>query len=522
MIKLVDCTLRDGGYFTNWNFDKKFARSLIGSLSKAGVDIIEVGYKSPKTHKADNFEGLFRYCNNAQIEKLSPRSNYAFMIDAKEWTPELIPETIPDDKMFKWVRVDAYLKDIDKCVSLVRAIRKNLDINVTLNLMGISTIPVPQLAETLNVVNDIQPDVFYFSDSFGDITPQQVKSMVPLIRSKFNGDIGIHTHDSNGLAFANTIEAINSGVTFVDGTLTGMGRGAGNLRTEQILLYLFFKEGYSHLNPSELLEVIDTYMLPMRDKYKWGWDYSYMLSAMQSIHPTYCMNLRASNQYTIEQISSILNTIPQSSRESYNESELRKSIDIAINQPLTTNHLYTLPIYKPSSSDTVLVIATGPSKLEFKDEILDFIKLHNPFVIECNPQDDTFMSSKYIGTILNWSRLNKFYMSSPVPLLTGIQSLPTAANVNSIPCHIDKNISINNDKITIPSYVVGMYSICVAVLMHPKTIFLAGFDGYDIKDPKNDEMVYFFNQIVPMEPIDIVSITPTTYPVKVSSIFKYI
>jgi 4-hydroxy 2-oxovalerate aldolase len=540
-VTILDCTLRDGGYFTNWQFDKKLAFALISALNKAGVDIIEVGYKSPASHKISGFEGLFRFCTESQLEFLRQQkpAEYSFMIDAKEFQKgssvdrSAVSESIApcEESLFSWVRVATYYPNIRGCSELVPAL-KDLGYNVTLNLMGISLLSQEELRDALTVVGGLGPEVFYFSDSFGDLVPADIGGCMSLIRNYFKGKIGIHTHDSNGLAFANTIEAIRLGVDFVDATVLGMGRGAGNLRTEQILLYLYFKEQYNHLNPSELLEVIDSYFVPLQKKHAWGWDYTYMLSALQNIHPTYCMNLRASTQYTIEQVSTILNGIEPSKRSAFDEKALLSAIDFAVNRPLKQDGpLSDIPRYVPAAGDRFLVIATGPESGQYKDEIQEFIRQHQPVVIECNPQDESFaaVAEKYQSAVLNWARLSKM-LDTPTrikkPVITGIHAIPEQyqgrMNILSHPCHVKKGeVAIGRDGLTLPAYVVGMYAVGLALLSQPAVIYLAGFDGYKDGDNQNQqEMLVFWEKLKPSA--KIISLTPTTYPLNVEPIFRFI
>lgn len=525
-LKVLDCTLRDGGYFNNWNFTKSDVKKTILSLVNSGVDIIEVGYRSPRTRGSDMFEGISRYSTDIQLNKLIYDTNrlYSVMIDAKEYpdTPTISKSfTAQCESKINIVRVATYPKDIDTCKNIIEKLML-FDYAVTLNIMGISLLSDKEFATIVEKASSFEPDAVYFSDSFGDMSPTDVHKYVELIRDEYSGNIGIHTHDSNGLAFANTLEAIRCGVDIIDSTIMGMGRGSGNLKTEQILLHLYFKEHQHQYNPYELLDVIDTIYKPLREKYQWGWDYTYMLSASQSIHPTYCMNLRSTNQYTMEQIASILNEISIPKRASFDETELMRAVDVTINRPVDVDGLINLPLYPVHPSDEVLVIATGPSKVNYFEEIADFINVRSPFVIECN-NDEFICGKRDLTTILNWARLKAFTPRMSATIVTGLKSVPKYLtipdyNLFTIPCSVGENTSISMNNITIPAYVVGEYSIDLALLMDPITIYLAGFDGYPSGNIKNKEMVDFLSQCN----ANLVSITPTTYPVKQDSIFKYI
>ncbi len=540
-VNILDCTLRDGGYCNDWQFDKRTASAVVHALNDAGADIIEIGYKSPRNHKSKSFEGLFRYCNESQLQFLAdhPTAEYAFMVDAKEFliddgvdaqgTEDCIPSC--EESLFDWVRIATYYPSLHGAVELADVFR-DLGYRVTINLMGTSLLTEEDLQKAFSLASTAKLDALYFSDSFGDLRPNDVCHCIDLIRRYYTGKIGIHTHDNNGLAFANTIAAIDAGIDFIDATIMGMGRGAGNLKTEQILLYSYFKLQKFNLNPSELLEIIDSIFIPLHQKYRWGWDYTYMLSAMQNIHPTYCQHLRASNQYTIEQVSAILNDIEPSRREKFDESALLNAIDSAVNRPLQMDEPQVdLPIYEPIEGDSFLVIATGPSIDTYHDEIRTFIEQKSPVVIECNPKNTVFedASTTYIKAVLNWVRLQKALESpdlSKAPIITGLTAIPkkyyTHANAYTFPCHVSKGeIALQKTSITLPDYVVGMFAVGLSLLSKPRQIYLAGFDGYENQaDPRHQGMNEFW-KITP-DTCSLISLTPTSYRIKTESIYRWI
>jgi len=540
-VTILDCTLRDGGYFNDWRFDRTLARDLVAALSRAGVDIVEAGFKSPHTHREKGFEGLFRYCNESELGFLRSHRNlhYSFMVDAKEFLagdsadPSLVEECIPlkEESLFSYARIATYFPNLPGSVDLASLLHER-GYRVTLNLMGMSLLGQEHLDQALDLIRGVPLEVFYFSDSFGDLQPGEIVQFMHRIRAKYRGRVGIHTHDNNGLAFANTIAALEHGIDVIDATLMGMGRGAGNLRTEQLLLYLYFKKGYTHLNPSELLEVVDLHMRPLKKTYQWGWDYTYMLSALQNIHPTYCQNLRASNQYTIDQVSKILNSIDPSRRSTFDERALLAAIDTVINQPVVVDEpLVSIPLYEPEPREKVLVIATGSGRERFRSELAAFIDQHDPLVIECNPADTFYeeRSRHYLRAILNWVRLRKALAGSGAsgsPIVTGLWGLPLScggkADVRKIPCHVGKDgVSVSRDGMKLPAYVVGMFAVGLAILSAPRTVYVAGFDGYaDRLSQSQQEMEHFWKAL--SSPCPIISITPTSYTLSTESVYRHI
>ena len=282
--KILDCTLRDGGYYTDWMFDKQLVRNLVKSLDSVGVDIIELGYKSPIKG------GPYRKCNDGFIASIlrgiSINSKLCFMIDVKDYIKNncvdyvLLDRVIQksDNSPFSVCRIAAksneieYIKEISNHISLK-------GYSAICNLMGISILTDKQITEYDKITLDLPVDAVYVADSYGALYPKDVKRIFKKFRIN-----GIHTHDNLGLAFANCIEAINEGADYVDGTVLGMGRGVGNVKTEQLLMY---RNGTVSC---ELLDTINNIRL-LKNKYKWGQNSTYMFAGIHNIHPLYAQNI---------------------------------------------------------------------------------------------------------------------------------------------------------------------------------------------------------------------------------------
>ena len=536
-LTILDCTLRDGGYFNDWRFDKALAKELIDCVVRSGVDIIEVGYKTPATADTGDFGGLFRYCPESQLNFLREHtgSQFAFMVDAKEYqsdgrldTDTLKATILPAaESAFSWARVASHYNSFDTASELTRHL-KAMGYQVAMNLMGMSLLNDAQIERALMLLPTGDLDVFYFADSFGSFEPADVRSYVEKIRKTYQGPLGIHTHDNCGLAFANTLAAIDSGVSYVDATVTGMGRGAGNLKTEQLLLHLFSRAHRSHLNPSALLPVIDMRMRALQQKHGWGWDYTYMLSGLNNIHPSYCQSLRTEARYSMTQIDRVLSAIPAEHRAKFAPSTLREAEESVIQKQTSSDReLHALPQFVPPVLERdVLVLASGASTLEHRDELLSFIEQRQPLVIECNPRDSSFaIAPNHIAAVLNEVRLEAFLRAPRSPrthLVTGVAALPTAdANASTVSVHLGPTANWSDGAVTLPSYVVGMFALMLATACRPTRVFVAGFDGYEpAADPRHLEMIHFWQSFAGRDVLT--SLTPTTYPIAVESIYRYL
>lgn len=320
---ILDCTLRDGGYYTNWNFDTQMVRDLVQALDLSGVGVMEMGYKSPVKG------GKYRKCNDRFIwEVLDNRKpvnlKLAFMIDAKDFIKgnevdfSLIDDVIHDgeNSPFDICRLAIKYSELDLAIEIGKYIQSK-DYELIVNLMGISLLDDGEINTFVNDMGELKPLSLYFADSYGALTPDRTKEIVEL----FEGDskIGIHTHDNLGLAFANCLAAESEGALWLDGTLLGMGRGVGNVKTEQLVTYLQYAKDQTKFlwgdktqyNCKPLQKVISDWMTPLMEKYKWGFTHNYMVSGLKHIHPLYPQNLQQSFLHP-NRIEDVLLDIPES------------------------------------------------------------------------------------------------------------------------------------------------------------------------------------------------------------------
>jgi len=525
-ITFLDCTLRDGGYYTEWDFNLDKTRQLIEDLNKSGTDIIEIGYKAPYNQK--KYYGLFRNCNEDYLTFVSKKdkAEYAFMIDVKEFVIgedinyELLDELIKDagDSVFTWVRLASYFQTIWAIPALTKYFRRK-DYKVTLNLMGGSLLRDEDLKKGLDKASDSEVDVFYIADSFGAFYPEDISRLLRFIKSIYGGKIGIHTHENQGLAYVNTLTAIEEGVNFVDGTVCGMGRGAGNLRTEQFLLGYSQKYHFDKFNSSALLPSIVSFIEPLMSKYKWGFHYSYMFSGLLNIHPTYCQQLSEGDRYTSEETHDILKSIPPDLRTKYNKAALDKAIEGVLNAEAECYSEESAKIFNLEliSSDTVLIMARGQQALNNITGILNLVERKGIPLIECNVTGFLSQERKRFLVILNQNKVKKFVEQGNYPDVYLIAGQPV--NYNKLPFGSGfipvslGNLKIDDNQFAIPDYDAGLYAIALAMKAGVKNILLAGFDGFDDQDVNTGREVYLrqFAEVAERRGTSIMFITPTKY-----------
>lgn len=360
-IKLLDCTLRDGGYYTDWSFDKNLVRDLVLSLDYSGVDIIEMGYKSPIKG------GPYRKCNDGFIQSVIDfkiNAKLAFMIDVKDYLNgdkvdiSLIKDVIKPSKIFKICRVAAKYNEI-KYLPEIITILQSLGYDVICNLMAVSLLNHNQIKEFTDTTKDLNLIAIYVADSYGALQPENIKNI--FLNPNLNG---IHTHDNMGLAFANCLEAVNSGATYIDGTLTGMGRGVGNVTTEQLISHC----SKTNIN-DKLLEVREEF-LTMKSYYKWGTNPFYHKAGQEHIHPLYLQDLNQSN-LSNKQILDALNNL--SENHSYNKGKLeslkQQEVAVVIPARYKSSRFPGKPLAKIKGKEMILHVAEKAEQAIGKENV---------------------------------------------------------------------------------------------------------------------------------------------------------
>jgi 4-hydroxy 2-oxovalerate aldolase len=280
-IKVVDCTIRDGGLMNNWNFSKEMVKEVFHGLAQAGIDYVELGYRVDKKQFSPADFGPWRFCDEADLRDVAYECDTKISVMCDVGRTDYNAFLPVSESLVKMVRVATYVKDIDKAIHLIKHV-KSFGYEVTCNIMAVSTNLEPDLDEALTQLAESPADVIYLVDSFGYFYSEQIHYLTDKYRSKFpNKELGIHCHDNTRLAFANTIEGIIKGINYVDGSIYGMGRGGGNCTTE--LLLGFLKNPKFKMAP--VLALIEKYFMEMQKELKWGYEMPFMLTGSLNKHP---------------------------------------------------------------------------------------------------------------------------------------------------------------------------------------------------------------------------------------------
>ncbi len=294
-IKVLDCTIRDGGLINNHDFDHKFVRAVYKSLSEAGVDYMEIGYKNSKRLFSEGNFGKWKFCDDDDIKKvidgIESRMKLSIMVDVGRVDLEDVKPK--DESPVDMIRVASYVKDIDKAIYLVNHFAQK-GYETTVNIMAISKALDNELNEALHQLEEeCRAGVIYIVDSFGALYQESIEFLIKKAKSILKTkEVGIHTHNNQQLAFANTIEAIIHNANYVDGTVYGLGRAAGNCPLELIIGFL--KNPKFNIRP--ILDLISKEFIPLREKMEWGYIIPYAITGMLDEHPKAAIALRESSK----------------------------------------------------------------------------------------------------------------------------------------------------------------------------------------------------------------------------------
>ncbi|MDD5135929.1 MAG: aldolase catalytic domain-containing protein [Candidatus Omnitrophica bacterium] len=294
-IKVLDCTIRDGGLINNHDFDHRFVREVYKALSAAGVDYMEIGYKNSKKLFSEKEFGAWKFCDDEAIKKvidgIESNTKISVMVDVGRVD---IDDVKPrKESPVGMIRVASYVKDIDKAIYLINHFAEK-GYETTVNIMAISRALDNELNEALHQLEEeSKAGVVYIVDSFGALYQESTEFLIKKAKSILKTkEVGIHAHNNQQLAFGNTIEAIIHDANYVDGTVYGLGRAAGNCPLE--LLIGFLKNPKFDIRP--ILDLISQEFIPLRKKLEWGYIIPYAITGMLDEHPKAAMELRSSSR----------------------------------------------------------------------------------------------------------------------------------------------------------------------------------------------------------------------------------
>ena len=485
-LTVLDCTLRDGGYYNNWQFNLKDVNNYLKQVYSSGIDVVEIGFYF---FEKDKNYGDFAFVDKKILKKIikSKNTELAVMINGSDLLKikgnyiSVLNKVFKKKKLdFSIIRIAAHYGSVFKLIRFIKHL-KYLGYKICLNLMQVNTIKTIELKKCLKQLKLSQSvDVFYFADSFGNLNPKKIKKICKTIKENWHKEIGIHSHDNCGMALKNSIQAFKSGVTWIDGTIQGMGRGAGNVKTESLLNY-FKKLKYK---PKTIKKISSLYFSNLKKRYKWGSSKFYKFAANFNIHPSYVQELCKDNRYTKKEIENMIIHLSKINAKSYDPKILGKFHFMR----KKTEGKWNAKDW--CSNRTILLLGQGPSLKNKKNiNMLEkFIVKNKPLVLSINinnyvPKEfiDCYVTCNETRMLVdhkNYEKLNKTFI---LPL----KKLRSFTNIKNNNNFLDYGIEIKNNKFkcfknytVLPSNQSFGYAAALSIIGGTSKLILAGFDGY--------------------------------------------
>ena len=527
---LLDCTLRDGGYNNNWDFSQKLVNEYLKTMSKVGIKYVELGFRSflSSTFRGSNWYTTDSYINSLKIPtnlKIVVMVNASQIINQKNLINS-INLLFNQKKKSKvdLVRIASHFSEIDKTLIIVKQLKK-LGYEVAVNLMQISEQNDEKILNISKKLSLSPVDIVYFADSLGSMKYPQIDKVIRNIKFYWKGPLGVHMHNNLNQGLLNNIHCLNKKIEWIDSTIMGMGRGAGNAATEYFLIEYkkYFKK---ELNIIPLQSLIKKYFIELKNKYEWGPNSFYYLAGMYGIHPTYIQEM-ISTGFNDSEILAAINQLKISEGSKYNADLVRAEFQKDIK--LKTGNWS--PANKIKKRDTLL-IASGPKSEEYIGAIEDYIKKNKPYVIALNT-----------NVKLEKKLINIYAACNPLKFIADIDSFRKLKRPLVAPKSIlDENIKRKLSKIKIFNFGVGLeqntykffkngtiipkfytlaYALAIATCGKSKQILLAGFDGYGENDNRTKLINNLLHQYTTSKGAKkILAITPTSYTLTFKSLYN--
>lgn len=530
-IQILDCTLRDGGYYNAWNFPEARINEYLKAMQVAGVDYVELGLRSLINK---GFKGACAYTTDDFVRGLDiPKGlKLGVMLNAVELLGEqpleevlqsLFPETA-ETSPISLVRIACHVHEFAASLPAVHWLKER-GFTVGFNLMQIADCPKEKVKSLAKQAAQYPIDALYFADSMGSRNPEQTAEIIGWLRTHWQGALGVHTHDNLGLALSNTLRAIETGVTWVDATVTGMGRGPGNARTEELAIEIAELRN-QQINLIPLMALIRQYFKPMQQQYGWGTNPYYYLAGKYGIHPTYIQQMLGDSRFSEEDVLAVIEHLRREGGKKFSLNTLDAARHFYRGAPKGT--------WQPAqefAGREVLLLGTGPGVAEHRHALEQYIRKHKPIVLALNTQQAIAPELITYRVACHPVRLLadcEMHTQLPQPLITPYSMLPNdvqaslkGKQVLDFGIAVQENTFLfNKTHCTTPALLVMAYTFALCSSGMASRLLLAGFDGYEGVDPRNDEMNNIVKKFTSAKnSIELIAVTPTRYDTNKTSIY---
>lgn len=478
-IKLLDCTLRDGGYVNDWNFGSNNIINIFERLVSAGIDIIEVGFLDerrpfdmhrsimPDTHAVNQiFGGLDKGA-----------SMIVGMIDYG--TCSLSNICNQEDSFLDGIRVIFKKQKMHEAIAFCGELKRK-GYKVFAQAVSITSYADDEFDELLSLVNALEPYAFSLVDTYGLLHKQKLMHYYVAADQKLKKSIGLgyHAHNNFQLAYANCVELLEAPpqgrLLLVDGTLYGMGKSAGNAPIELLVTYMN-EHGKKHYHASQLLEAIDVTIMEIYKEIPWGYNFKFFISASHDCHPNYVSYLMDKQKLSVKSIHEILDTLEEEKKLLYDQDYIER-LYLEYQKRISGTGKSSISEWVEKLRERpVLLIGPGKSIVDEKERVAAFIEAQNPIVISINflpeayPIDYVFVcnAKRYVQLSTALSRKPKIGLVATSNVTRSIGEFDYTVNYADL---------IDEEALVVDNAVVMLVKLLSMQGIH--SLYMAGFDGY--------------------------------------------
>lgn len=469
MIKILDCTLRDGGYINNWSFGNENIKYICYKLAQANIDFIEVGYLNSNATDDENKTKI----NKINIEKSDIITPKLMMINYGDYNVDELPE-YNEQIDIQGIRLAFHKKNMNEALAECKKIKKK-GYKLFIQPMLSISYNKNEFSTLIEYVNEIEPYAFYIVDSFGSMEYKEIEKYTNIIKEnlKRNISVGFHSHNNLQMAVSNTDYFIsllsNDFNIIIDSSVYGMGRGAGNLPTELCIQHIVNQKKYD-IEP--ILDIIEKVLMAIKQEYPWGYAIEYYISARHKCHPNYAKYLVDKKTININDIEKIIKMIPEEKKISYDENYIENLYEQSLEKEYDDCKSYGI-LEEILNNKEILLIGPGRSINKEKESIKDVQENDKLITILINHYTKDIKANYVFFSNNNRYELYKKCIQDKNLIIT---SNINTENSKVIIFDYKKSI-IDRGKPTDNSLLMFLNII---KKLNIKQIYLAGFDGFGV------------------------------------------
>lgn len=494
-IRLLDCTLRDGGFLNDWNFGYNSIRSIFRRLIKSNVDIIEVGFindsRSLDMNRTINPDT--KTFDKILENQTKGNTTVVGMIDYGTCSIDNI--SLQKDSFLDGIRVIFKKKDMHNAIQFCHQLKEK-GYEVYTNPVSITTYSDREMLDLIDLVNELNPIAMSLVDTYGLLHKDRLFRYFYLLDNNLNEniEIGYHSHNNFQLAYSNAIELLNIKTNrsiILDSSLYGMGKSAGNCNTELLAMYLNTNHSKNYDMP-EILNTIELEILKFLKEYSWGYQFSYYISALNDCHPNYVSYLEKKNMLPVKEINEILSNIQEDKKLTFDKDYIEELYQKHQQNNIDDKKAYD-QLSKKIANSTILLLGPGKSVKTQYNKIKDYINEHNPIIFSVNHINTNFPTDYiFISNAKRYDQFTDYYTktknSGKVIITSNI-----ADKENNTDFVLNWNNLISKDTIMGESSLYLLMKTLIKLKVNK--VILAGFDGFS-KYTQNyyDKNYQFFQQ----------------------------